>query len=111
MQKLADETGLAFLLQSLQRLDGPFRPGMVGGIDSVVVEDVDMIHLQALEAGLKALDKTPLRIDRILHASADSLLGRNDNLVADAHFLDNASDHLFIAAVLVDRGGVEVANA
>ena len=70
-----------------------------------------MIHLQALKAGLDAVDETLLRIDGILHASADSLLGRNHDFIADAHFLDDASDHLLVAAVLVDRGGIKVANA
>src|ERR1700752_4515173 len=84
---------------------------MVGGLDPVVVEDVDMFHLQAIKAGLDAVDETLLRIDGILHASPDPLFGGNHDLVTYALFFLETTHHLFVAAVLVDRSGIEVSNA
>src|SRR3954454_11062054 len=77
----------------------------------MIVKNVDMIHLQPLQARLDSLNESLLNLGVGLAIVANRLLGGNRDRVTDTKLFDHTADHLLISALLVHGGSVEMANA
>ncbi|GMN71994.1 hypothetical protein TIFTF001_053490, partial [Ficus carica] len=84
-----------------------------GGVGSVAVNDIDILHVEVLERGLGALDAVFPREALVVWAGAapENLGGDDDVGAAPAELADSLAHDLLGAAVGVDLGIVEEVDA